>query len=56
MCARVNVCVCVCEGVNNAFLSATGHELATTYNDIAVLENMHVAEFFRLLHRDGYVN
>lgn len=41
-------------GVNNAFLAAIADPLAITYNDNAVLENMHVAEFFRLVSRDGY--
>lgn len=40
-------------GVNNAFLSIIGDELAVTYNDSAILENMHVAEFFRLVKQDG---
>lgn len=36
-------------GFNNAFLVATRHELAITYNDQSVLENFHVAGFFRLV-------
>jgi hypothetical protein len=48
--------ICVASaGVNNAFLAAIGDELALTYNDNAVLENMHVAEFFRLMKHDKCV-
>jgi len=37
-------------GVNNAFLVASGDELALRYNDRSVLENMHVATAFLLVH------
>ena len=36
-------------GVNNAFCVATDAAVALTYNDNAVLENMHVAKFFKLV-------
>ena len=36
-------------GVNNLFLSETGHELATRFNDRSPLENFHCAKFFELL-------
>lgn len=38
-------------GRNNAFLVATGNELARVYNDRTVLENHHVARAFELLAR-----
>jgi FixJ family two-component response regulator len=37
-------------GVNNAHLVMTQADLALLYNDQSVLENFHVASFFRLLH------
>jgi hypothetical protein len=48
-------CLCwmlVPAGYNNAFLVATSHDLAITYNDAGVLENMHVASFFRLVKEE----
>lgn len=36
-------------GVNNQFLVSTRHPLATTYNDVSVLENHHVATLYRLM-------
>ncbi|CAG9317410.1 unnamed protein product [Blepharisma stoltei] len=38
-------------GLNNAFLIASFHPLAYKYNDQSVLENMHVATTFKILHR-----
>jgi len=40
-------------GLNNAFLVATGHELAVRYNDHAVLEQMHAATAFELMRTKG---
>jgi hypothetical protein len=34
---------------------ATSHDLAITYNDAGVLENMHVASFFRLVKEERWV-
>ena len=48
-CASCSRCARLLAGYNNAFLVATNNDLAITYNDIAVLENMHVASFFRLV-------
>ena len=38
-------------GVTNAFLATTRDALAITYNDAAVLENMHCASLYQLLGR-----
>ncbi len=40
-------------GTNNAFARNSGADVALTYNDISVLENMHVAEAFRLTRSRG---
>jgi hypothetical protein len=39
-------------GVTNNFLVQTNAEIALRYNDRSVLENMHCAEVFLLLHRN----
>jgi cAMP-specific phosphodiesterase 4 len=36
-------------GVNNGFLSESGHEVALTYNDRSCLENMHCAKLYAIL-------
>ena len=40
-------------GVNNAFLVATGNELALKYNDHSCLENMHSNKAFVILATEG---
>ena len=40
---------CEIAGVNNAFLIATRHELAQTYNDSSVLESHHLATLYRMM-------
>mmetsp|Transcript_4858 Transcript_4858/g.9391 ORF Transcript_4858/g.9391 Transcript_4858/m.9391 type:complete len:653 (+) Transcript_4858:68-2026(+) len=40
-------------GVNNDFLVKTAGELAVTYNDISVLENMHASTGFQLMKKEG---
>uniref|UniRef100_A0A0G4HHK7 Phosphodiesterase n=1 Tax=Chromera velia CCMP2878 TaxID=1169474 RepID=A0A0G4HHK7_9ALVE len=40
-------------GRNNAFQVATGDSLAITYNDVAVLENMHASQTFEVLGLAG---
>eukprot|EP00002_Diphylleia_rotans_P006665 TRINITY_DN1601_c0_g1_i7.p1 TRINITY_DN1601_c0_g1~~TRINITY_DN1601_c0_g1_i7.p1 ORF type:complete len:427 (-),score=66.46 TRINITY_DN1601_c0_g1_i7:353-1633(-) len=41
-------------GYNNAFLVKTRHDLAITYNDLSVLENLHASTLFRLLLQKEY--
>ncbi len=41
-------------GFNNAFLIETSHEVAIKYNDIAVLENHHVASTFSTIQQEKY--
>jgi len=40
-------------GVNNNYLIQTGHQLALTYNDKSVLENMHASVCFTMLGTPG---
>jgi len=40
-------------GVNNNYLIQTGHQLALTYNDKSVLENMHASVCFMMLGTPG---
>ncbi|OMJ69908.1 hypothetical protein SteCoe_32255 [Stentor coeruleus] len=40
-------------GVNNAFLVATGNELALKYNDLSCLENMHSNKAFTIMRSEG---
>ena len=57
----VDVCVlilsCMCHdykhvGFNNNFLRLTKDKLAIRYNDISILENMHISEAFKLINRN----
>merc|ERR1740117_2358315 len=41
-------------GTNNAFLCNSSSELAITYNDQSVLENMHVAAAFKVMNLPGH--
>ena len=46
---------CMCHdfkhgGLNNLFLKLTKHKLAIRYNDISILENMHISETFKLIN------
>jgi len=51
---------CMCHdykhpGVNNNYLKDTKNELSLTYNDNSILENMHIAETFKLINsKDDY--
>ena len=43
-------------GFNNNYLIETKHPLSFKYNDISVLENMHIAETFKLINEDSDCN
>ena len=52
---------CICHdykhpGLNNNFLIETNNPIAINYNDISVLENMHISEAFKLIHSDDNYN
>ena len=46
---------CICHdykhpGVNNNYLKETRNKIAIKYNDISILENMHIAQTFKLIN------
>ena len=46
---------CICHdykhpGVNNNYLKETRNKIAIKYNDISILENMHIAETFKIIN------
>ena len=43
-------------GVNNNYLIDTNNEIALNYNDISVLENMHISESFKLMYSNPNCN
>ena len=52
---------CICHdfkhpGVNNNFLKETKNPLALLYNDASILENMHLAETFKLINSNNNYN
>ena len=52
---------CICHdfkhpGVNNNFLKETKSPLALLYNDVSILENMHLAETFKLINSNDTYN
>ena len=52
---------CICHdfkhpGVNNSFLKETKNPLALEYNDASILENMHLAETFKLINSNDTFN
>ena len=56
---NVDICClimsCMCHdfkhgGLNNNFLRLTKNKLAIRYNDISILENMHISETFKLIN------
>ena len=52
---------CICHdykhpGLNNNYLIETNNSIAINYNDISVLENMHISEAFKLIHSDSNCN
>jgi len=57
--SKISICSlilsCLCHdykhpGLNNNFLKETKNELALRYNDVSVLENMHISEAFKLIN------
>ena len=59
ICAVILSCIChdfKHPGVNNNYLIETNSNIALTYNDISVLENMHVSEAFKLMYEDNNCN
>ncbi len=62
---KVSICSiilsCLCHdikhpGVNNNFLKETKDELALRYNDISILENMHISETFKIINQNQDCN
>ena len=56
ICALIISCIChdyKHPGVNNNYLIDTDNDIALKYNDISVLENMHVSEAFKLMHSNS---
>ena len=52
---------CMCHdykhgGLNNNFLRLTKDKLAIRYNDISILENMHISQTFKLINTDKECN
>ena len=52
---------CLCHdyqhpGVNNNFLKETNNKLSIRYNDISILENMHISSTFKLILRNKDYN
>ena len=52
---------CICHdykhpGRNNNYLIETNNSIAINYNDISVLENMHISETFKLIHSNQDCN
>ena len=52
---------CICHdykhpGLNNNYLMETNNSIAIRYNDISILENMHISETFKLILSDKNYN
>ena len=59
LCALFISCIChdyKHPGFNNNYLIETKHPLALKYNDISVLENMHISETFKLIESEPNCN
>lgn len=63
--SKISICgvflSCICHdykhpGLNNNFLKETDDKLAIKYNDTSILENMHIAETFKLIQFDSECN
>ena len=62
---KISICAlflsCICHdykhpGFNNNYLRETNNPIALNYNDISILENMHISEAFKLIHSDKRYN
>jgi len=62
---KMSICAlflsCICHdykhpGLNNNFLIETNNSIAINYNDISILENMHISETFKLILSDEKYN
>ena len=62
---KMSICAlflsCICHdykhpGLNNNFLIETNNSIAINYNDISILENMHISETFKLILSDENYN
>ena len=62
---KISICAlflsCICHdykhpGFNNNYLMETNNPIALNYNDISILENMHISEAFKLIHSDKSYN
>ena len=63
--SKISICSlilsCLCHdykhpGLNNNFLKETKNELAIRYNDVSILENMHISEAFKLINQSEDCN
>ncbi len=63
--SKISICSlilsCLCHdykhpGLNNNFLKETKNELAIRYNDVSILENMHISEAFKLINHSEECN
>ena len=53
ICSVIMSCIChdyKHPGVNNNYIIETNNDIALNYNDISVLENMHISEALKLMH------
>ena len=62
---KLSICAlflsCICHdykhpGLNNNFLIETNNSIAINYNDLSILENMHISETFKLILSDDNYN
>ena len=62
---KLSICAlflsCICHdykhpGLNNNYLMETNDSIAIRYNDVSILENMHISETFKLIHSDPNCN
>ena len=59
ICALILSCMChdyKHGGLNNNFLRLTKDKLAIRYNDISILENMHISQTFKLINTNNECN